>query len=65
MAICIRCNRKIRSEDLCLHPMGSVCEDCYIDLLMPPMPKMIYENDPGRFMMRLKDSHIACPQRFH
>jgi hypothetical protein len=43
----------------------SICEDCYIDGLLPPVRKMHYENSSANFMIRLKDSYIAHPQKFH
>ncbi len=41
-----------------------LCEDCYIDEVMPKMPKAHYNND-SEFMNRLKDSYSVHPQQYH
>jgi hypothetical protein len=40
------------------------CEDCYIDAVMPKMPKAHYDND-SEFMNRLKDSYSVRKQQYH
>lgn len=62
---CARCKQDMEEEIAVIHPNGAICEDCFIDLRMPTMGKMMYENHPAPFMLRLKDSFIVCPQRFH
>ena len=41
-----------------------LCEDCYIDEVMPKMLKSYYNND-AEFMQRLKDSYIVRKQQYH
>lgn len=41
-----------------------LCEDCYIDEVMPKMPKAHYDND-AEFMQRLKDSYSVRKQQYH
>jgi len=41
-----------------------MCEDCYIDEVMPKMPKSHYDND-AEFMQRLKDSYPVRKQQYH
>ena len=65
MLACVLCNKKFHTFEMIEYSNGPVCEDCYIDLLMPQVPKMMFEHDPAAFMIRLKDSYIACPQRYH
>jgi len=65
MMKCDRCNIKIvKGEGRNLNSR-ILCEDCYIDAVLPPVRKMYYENDSTEFTRRLKDSYIACPQKFH
>lgn len=62
---CDRCRQSVDPGAMIAHPTGTICEDCFIDLKMPAMNKMMYENHPASFMLRLKDAYIACPQRYH
>ena len=65
MMKCDRCNIGIaKGEERDLNSI-ILCEDCYIDAVWPQVRKMYYENDSSEFMRRLKDSYIACPQKFH
>ena len=62
---CEKCTVKIvRGEERNLNSR-ILCEDCYIDAILPPVRKMYYEKDSLEFMRRLKDSYISCPQKFH
>jgi hypothetical protein len=65
MPSCVCCNKKYNECEMIEHSKGFVCEDCYIDHLIPQMPKMMFEHHPAAFMLRLKDSYIAFPQRYH
>jgi len=65
MTKCDRCNVKIVKGEERNFNSSILCEDCYIDAVLPPVRKMYYENDSSEFMRRLKDSYIACPQKFH
>jgi len=65
MKKCDKCNSKmIRGEERNLNSI-ILCEDCYIDAILPRVCKMYYEYDSSEFMRRLKDSYISCPQQFH
>jgi hypothetical protein len=60
MAKCDKCNIKIvNGEERDLN-FRVLCEDCYIDAVLPPVRKMCYENDSSEFMRRLKDSYMRC-----
>ncbi|MCP4692174.1 MAG: hypothetical protein GY859_29280 [Desulfobacterales bacterium] len=65
MSDCERCKKPIIEGDERAHNEKTVCEDCYIDLLLSPVRKMYYENDASGFMLRLKDAYIAHPQQYH
>ena len=64
MKTCKQCNKALKvGEKKELH--GKVlCDDCYIDAVMPKMPKAHYDND-AEFMNRLKDSYSVRKQQFH
>ena len=62
---CEKCNVKIVMEEERNLNSTVLCEDCYIDAVLPPVRKMYYENDSSEFMRRLKDQYISCPQQFH
>ena len=62
---CEKCNVKIETGEERDFNSRILCEDCNIDAVLPPVRKMFYENDSSEFMRRLKDSYIACPQKFH
>ncbi len=64
MTSCQKCKSSISTGEEREHNSNILCEDCYIDLLLPPVRKMHYENNAS-FMLRLKDSYIACPQQYH
>ncbi len=64
MKICTKCKSSIQDkDDKALHAK-ILCEDCYIDELMPKMSKAHYDND-AEFMQRLQDSYSAHQQQFH
>ena len=58
------CEKPFHEYDLKEFHTKMLCEDCYIDEVMPKMPKAHYTND-SEFMNRLKDSYIAHAQQFH
>ena len=62
LKICARCNKAIK-DDGRKHHLKLLCEDCYIDEVMPKMAKS-YDN-PVEFFQRLKDSYSVIKQRFH
>ncbi len=65
MVKCNRCGRVVNGDDEYRHHLEVLCEDCCIDVLVPRVRKMYYENCGHNFMLRLKDSYIARPQQFH
>ena len=64
MENCENCKKTFHESDLKKYNSKMLCEDCYIDELMPKMPKAHYNND-AEFMNRLKDSFSIHPQQFH
>ena len=64
MSNCVRCNQSINPEDVKKIHSKILCEDCYIDEIMPKMPRAHYDND-AEFMNRLKDSYSVRKQRYH
>jgi len=64
MQNCENCKKSFHYDELKEFYTKRLCEDCYIDEVVPKMPKAHYGNDV-EFMNRLKDSYIAHPQRFH
>jgi len=61
---CQKCETSINiGEERKLHSK-ILCEDCYVDGLMPKMPKSHYDND-AEFMQRLKDSYPVRKQQYH
>jgi len=64
MTSCNKCNKMIREGEGRKHNSKILCEDCYIDEVMPKMKKSHYDND-AEFMQRLKNAHPVHPQRFH
>ena len=64
MPICSDCRRMIRDEDAKMRRAKILCEDCYIDDIMPKMPKAHYDNE-AEFMNRLKDSYSVRAQQYH
>lgn len=64
MPICEKCNKTITDGDAKIFHTKILCEDCYIDEVMPMMPKAHYDND-AEFMNRLKDSYSIRKQHYH
>ena len=64
MPVCSACNKAIPEKELILYRKAIVCEDCYIDEVMPKMPKANYDN-ASEFMNRLKDAYSVCKQQYH
>lgn len=64
MSICSKCNQAIPDEDTKIRHAQILCEDCYIDEVMPKMSKAHYDND-AEFMNRLKDSYSVRKQQYH
>jgi len=64
MKNCDKCKRSINCEEEREFHSKILCEDCYIDALMPKMSKSHYNND-SEFMQRLKDSYPVRKQQFH
>ncbi len=65
MTNCDKCKISVSKGEEYQHNSKILCEDCYIDILLSPIRKMYYESSSSNFMLRLKDSYIACPQQFH
>jgi hypothetical protein len=64
MKKCEKCKSPIKKDDGREFHSKILCEDCYIDEVMPKMPKSHYDND-AEFMQRLKDSYSVRKQQYH
>ena len=64
MPICSKCKIKINEADSRIHYEKILCDDCFIDRIMPKIPKAHYNND-AEFMNRLKDSYSVRKQKYH
>jgi hypothetical protein len=64
MKECGKCKTSIKEEDGRTFHSQFLCEDCYIDEVMPKKPKSHYGNDE-EFMQRLKDSNPVRNQQYH
>jgi hypothetical protein len=64
MPICTRCKETFRDEDLKSLHEKLLCEDCYIDEVVPKMSKAHYDND-AEFMNRLQNSYSVRKQQYH
>ncbi len=64
MKKCTKCNSYLKEVDGREFHSKILCEDCYIDEVMPKMPKSYYDND-AEFMQRLKDSYSVHNQQYH
>jgi hypothetical protein len=62
---CSHCQSAIDVSEAREHRGMVLCEDCYIQVLWPPVRKMYYENDHAEFMRRLKESYVSFPQQYH
>ncbi len=65
MTTCAKCKQAIEDGEEMLHNSLVLCDDCYLDAVLPRVRKMYYENEPSEFMRRLKDSYSMHPQRYH
>lgn len=64
MKNCTKCNKTIQDGDEKELHARILCEDCYIDEVVPKMAKSHYDND-AEFMQRLKDSYSVRNQQYH
>ena len=64
MKKCEKCKSQIKENEGREFHSKLLCEDCYIDEVMPKMPKSHYDND-AEFMQRLKDSYSVRKQQYH
>jgi len=64
MKKCENCKSPIKKDDRREFHSIILCEDCYIDEVMPKMPKSHYDND-AEFMQRLKVSYPVRKQQYH
>lgn len=64
MKNCDKCNTFIKEDDGRKLHSKILCEDCYIDEVIPKMPKSHYDNDV-EFMQRLKESYPVRKQQYH
>lgn len=64
MKICSKCKVSFQDGEMKNLHGKLLCEDCYIDEVLPKMPKAHYEND-SEFMNRLKESYSVRKQQYH
>ena len=64
MQNCTKCNKTIPDGDAKRFHTKILCEDCYINEVMPKMPKAHYDKDV-EFMNRVKDSYPVRKQQYH
>ncbi len=64
MKLCEKCKSAIKKDDGREFHSATLCEDCYIDEVMPKMPKSHYDND-AEYMQRLKDICPVRNQQYH
>lgn len=64
MAICTKCNKSIQDNDAKILHTKILCEDCYIDAVMPKMTKAHYDNS-AELMNRLNGSYSVRKQQYH
>ncbi len=64
MLNCDKCKKTFKEGEGRRHNSETLCEDCFIDELMPNKQKAHYDND-AEFMQRLQDSYPVHPQKFH
>jgi len=62
--LCDQCKTTMAPGEEREHNGRLLCEDCFIDTVMPKVRKMFYENDPAEFMRRMNSSYSAHPQRY-
>jgi hypothetical protein len=61
---CIKCNQARPERQAKSHHGVRLCDDCYIDAVMPQMLKAHYDN-ASEFMNRLKDAYPVRRQQYH
>ncbi len=64
MQKCAKCDQLIQDGAFNRQYQTNLCEDCYIDAVLPDKPKASYDN-AAEFMNRLKDAHSIHQQRYH
>jgi hypothetical protein len=64
MEKCEKCQSTFNEDEGREFHSKMLCEDCFIDEVMPKMPKSHYDND-AEFMQRLKDSNPVRNQQYH
>lgn len=64
MEKCENCKTPLKEDEGRTFHSRLLCDDCYIDEVMPKMPKSHYNND-AEFMNRLKDSYSVRNQQYH
>ncbi len=64
MIHCYKCKKAINEGEGKTHKAKILCDDCYIDELLPKKQRAHYDND-SEFMQRLKESYPAHPQKYH
>ena len=64
MKRCEKCKSKIKEDEERDFHSKILCEDCYIDEVMPKMPRSHCDND-AEFMQRLKDAYSVRKQQHH
>jgi len=64
MKRCEKCQLTLNKDEGREFHSKILCEDCYIDEVMPKMPKSHYDNN-AEFMQRLKDSYPVRNQQYH
>jgi hypothetical protein len=64
MKRCEKCQSAINKNEGREFRSKELCEDCYIDEVMPKRPKSHYDNE-AEFMQRLKESYPVRNQQFH
>ena len=64
MKKCEKCDSSVRCQGGYEFQSKVLCEDCYIDEMMPKRVKSYYDND-AEFMQRLKNSYSVRQQQYH
>jgi len=64
MKKCKKCKSLIIDKEGRKFHSKLLCEECYIDEIMPKMPRSHYNND-AEFMNRLKNLYPVRKQQYH
>jgi len=64
MKKCEKCKSPLKEKEWREYNSKILCDDCYIDKVMPKMAKAHYNND-SEFMQRLQDSYSVHKQQYH